>query len=68
MLEAIEGLPEGEREVLDLVRIHGMTHAEAAELLGISIKTVQRRLQRALLLLTAELRDFRPGPLHDDGT
>jgi RNA polymerase sigma factor (sigma-70 family) len=61
MLEAIEGLPEGEREALDLVRIHGMTQAEAAELLGVSVKTVQRRLQRALLMLAAELRDLRPG-------
>ena len=61
MLDAIESLPDGERGVLDLVRIHGMTHAEAAELLGISIKTVQRRLQRSLLLLAAELNDLKPG-------
>ena len=60
MLDAIEGLPEGEREALDLVRIHGMTHAEAAEMLGVSLKTVQRRLQRSLLLLAAELKDLRP--------
>ena len=60
MLGAIENLPDGEREVLDLVRIHGMTHFEAAELLGISLKTVQRRLQRALLLLAAELKDLNP--------
>ena len=65
MLDAIESLPEGEREVLDLVRIHGMTHAEAAELLGISLKTVQRRLQRSLLLLASELSDLRPGPPDD---
>ncbi len=66
MLDAIEGLPEGEREALDLVRIHGMTHVEAAELLGVSIKTVQRRLQRSLLLLAAELSDLRPGLPPDD--
>ena len=65
MLDAIEKLPEGEREVLDLVRIHGMTHAEAGELLGISLKTVQRRLQRSLLLLAVELKDLRPGPPDD---
>src|SRR5262245_53569598 len=29
MLEAIEGLPEEEREVFDLVGIQGLTHAEA---------------------------------------
>jgi RNA polymerase sigma factor (sigma-70 family) len=68
MLEAIDGLPAGEREALDLVRIHGMTHGEAAALLGVSVKTVQRRLQRALLLLTAELSDLRPGPPSDDGS
>jgi RNA polymerase sigma factor (sigma-70 family) len=68
MLDAIDGLPEGEREALDLVRIHGMTHGEAAELLGVSIKTVQRRLQRALLFLTAELSDLKPGPPSADGS
>src|SRR5262249_12036707 len=33
MLDAIENLPEEEREVFDLLRIQGMTQAEAAELL-----------------------------------
>jgi RNA polymerase sigma-70 factor (ECF subfamily) len=60
MLGAIEGLPEIEREVFDLVRIQGLTHAEAAELLGVSEKTVQRRLNRARLLLAEQLADLRP--------
>ncbi len=55
MLDAIDALPQDEREALDLVRIHGMTHAEAAEILGVSTKTVQRRLNRAHLMLTTEL-------------
>ena len=46
MLEAIEELPEDEREVFGLVRIQGLTQAEAAEILGVSGKTVQRRLNR----------------------
>ncbi|WP_422923525.1 sigma-70 family RNA polymerase sigma factor [Singulisphaera sp. PoT] len=62
MLEAIENLPEDEREVLDVVRIHGMTHVEAAELLDISLKTVQRRLHRALFMLADELKDLDPNP------
>jgi RNA polymerase sigma-70 factor (ECF subfamily) len=62
MLGAIEALPEDEREVLSLVRIQGLTHEEAARLLDVSTKTVQRRLNRALLLLTAELGDFRADP------
>jgi RNA polymerase sigma factor (sigma-70 family) len=60
MLGAIEGLPEGEREVFDLVRLQGLTHAEAAELVGVSEKTVQRRLNRARLLLAEQLADLRP--------
>lgn len=59
ILDAIDRLPEGEREALNLVRIHGMTQVEAAELLRISVKTIQRRLQRSLLFLTAELNDLR---------
>jgi len=45
MLAAIENLPEAEREVFELVRIQGLTHAEAAGVVGISVKTVQRRLK-----------------------
>ena len=51
MLAAIQALPEQEREVLGLVRIQGMTHAEAAQVLGVSVKTVQRRLNRCLVIL-----------------
>jgi RNA polymerase sigma-70 factor (ECF subfamily) len=60
MLGAIEGLPEEEREVFDLVGIQGLTHAEAAGVVGVSEKTVQRRLNRARLLLAERLADLRP--------
>src|SRR5262249_20661161 len=59
MLEAIEGLPEDEREVFDLVGIQGLTHAEAAAVVGVGEKTVQRRLNRARLLLAERLADLR---------
>ena len=61
MLRAIEGLPEEEREVFDLVRIQGMTQTEAAQLLGVSAVTVKRRLSRGLRLVTEQLADLRPG-------
>ena len=61
MLRAIDELPDDEREVFDLVRIQGMTHAEAARLLGVSAVTVKRRLSRGLRLLTERLADLRPG-------
>lgn len=60
MLEAIDGLPEDEREVFELVRIQGLTHAEAGGVVGVSVKTVQRRLNRARLLLAEQLADLRP--------
>ena len=60
MLRAIEGLPEPEREVFELVRIQGLTQAEAATVVGVSERTVQRRLNRARLLLVEQLDDLRP--------
>ena len=60
MLGAIDGLPEDEREVFDLVGIQGLTHAETATVVGVSEKTVQRRLNRARLLLAEQLADLRP--------
>jgi RNA polymerase sigma-70 factor (ECF subfamily) len=61
MLEAIENLPEDEREAFDLVRVQGMTQAEAAQVLGVATVTVKRRLNRGLRLLTEKLGDLRPG-------
>src|SRR5262245_11882738 len=61
MLEAIDSLPEEEREAFDLVRIQGLTHGEAAEVLGVATKTVQRRLDRGLRLLTERLGALGPG-------
>jgi RNA polymerase sigma factor (sigma-70 family) len=65
MLKAIERLPEDEREVFDLIRIQGLTYAEAAGVIGASVKTVQRRLNRARLLLAEQLTDLRP--IRDEG-
>ncbi|MDB5348532.1 MAG: fliA 1 [Schlesneria sp.] len=60
MFTAIDELPEPEREVFELMRIQELTQAEAAEVLGVSTKTVQRRLIRARLLLAAALADLQP--------
>ena len=60
MLDAIENLGDDEREAFSLVRIQGMTQTEVAELLGVSLKTIQRRLNRGLLLLAEMLADLRP--------
>jgi RNA polymerase sigma-70 factor (ECF subfamily) len=60
IIGVINSMGEEEREVFELVRIQGLTHAEAAKVVGISTKTVQRRLSRALFLLLEQLKDLRP--------
>jgi RNA polymerase sigma-70 factor (ECF subfamily) len=60
MLAAIAELPEEEREAFDLVRIQGLSQAEAAQVLGVSAATVNRRVNRGLQLLLEALEDLRP--------
>ena len=69
IFEAIDKLPDDEREAFDLVRIQEMTQTEAAEVLGVGVRTVQRRLNRALVLLAEALPDLRPATSssHDGG-
>ena len=61
ILAAIDHLPEGEREAFDLVQVQGLSQAEAAQALEVSVATVNRRLNRGLQLLTATLADLYPG-------
>lgn len=60
ILEAIDGLPEEEREAFYLIRVQGMTQPEAAAVLGVSTRTVQRRVNHTLRLLAEKLGDLRP--------
>lgn len=53
---AIEQLPPGCRAVLLLCTLRGCTHRDAAALLGISRKTVEKQHSRALRLLRASLQ------------
>jgi DNA-directed RNA polymerase specialized sigma24 family protein len=43
-----------------------MTHSEAATIIGVSTKTVQRRLNLGLLSLTEALGDLKPTTLSVD--
>jgi len=60
ILAALDSLGEDEREAFGLVRIQGLTHDEAAEVLGVATKTVQRRLNRCRLQLVTLLADLEP--------
>lgn len=55
--KAIKNLPEKCREVFLLNKYEGLTYAEIAEELGISLKTVENHLGNALKRLRKELRE-----------
>jgi RNA polymerase sigma factor (sigma-70 family) len=58
--EAVERLPSNEREVMELIWYRGLTHAQAAETLGVATKTVQRRWASARLMVRDALHGERP--------
>jgi RNA polymerase sigma factor (sigma-70 family) len=58
--EAVERLPEEERRVVDLLWYRGLTHAQAAEALGVATKTVQRRWASARLMIRDALDGESP--------
>jgi RNA polymerase sigma-70 factor (ECF subfamily) len=58
--EQVEALPADEREVFDLLWYQGLSQAEAAEVLHISDRTLQRRWQAARTSLYEALRGELP--------
>ena len=59
--EAMGALPERCREVFELSRVQGLRYAEIAAVLGISIKTVEGQMGRALRILRERLAPWLPG-------
>jgi len=51
----IEALPDEERAVVDLLFVSELTQEEAAQVLGVSLRTVKRRWQSARLRLGAAI-------------
>jgi RNA polymerase sigma factor (sigma-70 family) len=58
--EQVEALPAQERAVVDLLWYHGLPQAEAAAVLGISERTLQRRWQAVRLTLYRTLDGALP--------
>jgi RNA polymerase sigma factor (sigma-70 family) len=58
--EQIAMLPENDRELFDLLWYQGLNQDEAAALLGISERTLQRRWQSVRLRLHGALKGERP--------
>lgn len=57
--QAIDSLPDGQRSVFSLCRIHGLTYDEAALVLNVSVNTVRTQLMRAQRVIRAALSDYR---------
>ena len=58
--DAIATLPESYREAFVMHRFRDMSYKEIAEILGISPKTVDYRIQQALKQLRVDLKDYLP--------
>ncbi|MDL2255415.1 RNA polymerase sigma-70 factor [Parabacteroides sp. OttesenSCG-928-K15] len=58
--EALDRLPPTYREAFTLNRIEGKTYKEIADLLHVSSKTIDYRIQQALKDLRIQLKDYLP--------
>lgn len=57
--DAVSALPPRCREVFELSRVHGLTYAEIARTLEISVKTVEVQMGKALRVLRERLAAWR---------
>lgn len=57
---ALDALPPRCREVFELNRVHGLRYAEVAEAMGISIKTVEVQMGKALRIVRTHLAPWLP--------
>jgi RNA polymerase sigma factor (sigma-70 family) len=53
--EGVERLPEGEREVVDLLWFQELSQQQVAQLLGVSVGTVKQRWRNARINIQREL-------------
>ena len=56
--DAINGLPQKCRTIFQLSRFEALTYREIAEKLGISVKTVENQMGKALRILREKMKDY----------
>jgi RNA polymerase sigma-70 factor (ECF subfamily) len=60
MRQAVADLPDEVRETFLMSRVDGLTYAEIAAAVGMSVKTVEARMGRALRLVRERLAPWLP--------
>ena len=60
VIKAVEGLPEGQRLVTQLVCVNGFSYAETATILDIAVGTVMSRLARARIAIGEQFLNDGP--------
>lgn len=63
LYEAIDSLPEKRREVFVLSRFEGKSYKEIAEILNISVKTVEAQMGKALSTLREFITKYQQNPI-----
>lgn len=58
--EALAELPEEHRKAFELNRFHNKSYKEIADETGVSVKTVDYRIQQTLKILRVKLKDYLP--------
>lgn len=58
--EAVSLLPEQQQKVFRLKRFEGKKNKEVAEIMGLSVKTIEMHLSKATLNLRKTLKDYLP--------
>jgi RNA polymerase sigma-70 factor (ECF subfamily) len=70
LAQALDGIPDGDRDALLLMAWNDLSYQEVAEALGIPVGTVRSRISRARLRLRVRLSEVgysREGHLEDQG-
>lgn len=58
--KAVDALPSQQKKAFCLKRYEGKKNAEIAEIMGISVKTVEMHLSRSVLTLRRNLKEYLP--------
>lgn len=60
LVEAFKEMPENVKETFVMCKLKGFKQREVAIILGISEKTVEQRMKRAMMVIRREFKDYLP--------